>query len=61
MYLYLLNDKSEALDAFKVYKAEVEKQSGKSIKFMRSDMGGEYYGRFTEGGQRLGPFTKFLE
>ena len=25
MYLYLLYDKSEALDAFKVYKAEVEK------------------------------------
>ena len=25
MYLYLLNDKSEALDTFKVYKAEVEK------------------------------------
>ena len=37
MYLYLLNDKSEALDAFKVYKAEVEKQSGLSIKIVRSD------------------------
>ena len=48
MYLYLLNDKSEALDAFKVYKAEVEKQSGLSIKIVRSDRGGEYYGRFTD-------------
>ena len=61
MYLYLLNDKSEALDAFKVYKAEVEKQSGLSIKIVRSDRGGEYYGRFTDQGQRPGPFAKFLE
>ena len=44
MYLYLLYDKGEALDAFKVYKAEVEKQLGKPIKIMRSDRGGEYYG-----------------
>ena len=61
MYLYPLNDKSEALDAFKVYKAEVEKQSGLSIKIVRSDRGGEYYGRFTDQGQRPGPFAKFLE
>ena len=61
MYLYLLNDKYEALDAFKVYKAEVEKQFGLSIKIVRSDRGGEYYGRFTDKGQRPGPFAKFLE
>ena len=61
MYLYLLNDKSEALYAFKVYKAEVEKQFGLSIKIVRSDRGGEYYGRFTDQGQRPGPFAKFLE
>ena len=61
MYLYLLYDKSEALDAFKVYKAEVEKQSGLSIKIVRSDRGGEYYGRFTDQGQRPGPFAKFLK
>ena len=61
MYLYLLNDKSEALDAFKVYKAEVEKQSGLSIKIVKSDRGGEYYGRFIDKGQRPGPFAKFLE
>ena len=61
MYLYLLNDKSEALDAFKVYKAEVEKQSGLSIKIVKSDRGGEYYGRFIDQGQRPGPFAKFLE
>ena len=28
---------------------------------MRSDRGGEYYGSFIEGGQRSGPFAKFLE
>ena len=34
MYLYLLYDKSEALDAFKIYKAKVEKQLGKQIKII---------------------------
>ena len=28
---------------------------------MRSDRGGEYYGRYTKNGQTLGPFTKFLQ
>ena len=32
-----------------------------SIKIVRSDRGGEYYGRFTYKGQRPGPFAKFLE
>ena len=61
MYLYLMNDKSEALDAFKVYKVDVEKQYGFSIKIVRSDRGGEYYGRFTDKCQRPGSFAKFLE
>ena len=42
-------------------KAEVEKQCGKQIKIMRIDRGGEYYGRYTEDGQALGPFAKFLQ
>ncbi|KAL0411895.1 UNVERIFIED_CONTAM: hypothetical protein Slati_3779200 [Sesamum latifolium] len=50
----------EALDAFKVFKAEVEKQCDKQIKIVRSDRGGEYFGRYTEGGQAPGPFAKFL-
>ena len=50
MHLYLLHNKSEALDAFKVFKAEVEKQCNKQIKIVRSDRGGEYYGRYTENG-----------
>ena len=48
MYLFLLYDKNEALDAFKIYKVEVEKQLGKQIKIMRSDRGAEYYVRYTE-------------
>uniref|UniRef100_A0A2N9GQF3 Integrase catalytic domain-containing protein n=1 Tax=Fagus sylvatica TaxID=28930 RepID=A0A2N9GQF3_FAGSY len=61
MYLYMLYNKNEALDAFKIFKAEVEKQCGKQIKIVRSDRGGEYYGRYTEDGQAPGPFAKFLQ
>ena len=42
MYVYLLHNKYEAFDAFKVFKAEVENQCGKQIQIVRSDRGGEY-------------------
>jgi len=61
MHLYLLHNKYEALNAFKVFKAEVEKQCEKQIKIVRTDRGGEYYGRYTEDGQTMGPFVKFLQ
>ncbi|RVW79242.1 Retrovirus-related Pol polyprotein from transposon TNT 1-94 [Vitis vinifera] len=61
MYLYILHNKNEVVDAFKVFKAEVEKQYGKQIKIVRSNRGGEYYGRYLEYGQSLGPFAKFLQ
>jgi transposase InsO family protein len=61
MYLYILYNKNEAIDAFKIFKAEVEKQCGKQIKIVRSDKGGEYYGRYTEDGQAPGPFAKLLQ
>ncbi|RVW91499.1 Retrovirus-related Pol polyprotein from transposon TNT 1-94 [Vitis vinifera] len=61
MYLYILRNKNEALEAFKVFKAEVEKQYGKQIKIVRSDRGGEYYGRCLEEGQSPGSFAKFLQ
>ena len=35
MYLFLLYDKCETLDAFKIYKVEVEKQLGKQIKIVK--------------------------
>ncbi|KAL0453457.1 UNVERIFIED_CONTAM: hypothetical protein Slati_1323800 [Sesamum latifolium] len=60
MCIYFLEHKGEALNAFKVFKAEVEKQCDKQIKIVRSDRGGEYFGRYTERGQTPGPFAKFL-
>ena len=33
----------------------------KQIKIVRSDRGGEYYGRYTENGQAPGLFAKFLQ
>ena len=38
-YVYLMKHKSEA---FKEYQSMVEKQTGKSIKILRSDRGDEY-------------------
>ena len=61
MYVYLLHNKYEALDAFKVFKAKVENQCGKQIQIVRSGRGGEYYGRYIENGQAPGPFAKFLQ
>ena len=50
-YIYPIKERSEALDKFKVFKAEVENQHDKRIKIVRSDRGGEYYGRHTPYGQ----------
>ena len=36
-YVYLISHKSEALERFKIFKTEVEKQLGKVIKIVRSD------------------------
>ena len=41
MYLYMLRSKDEVLEAFKVFKAEVEKQCKKQVTIVRSDRGGE--------------------
>ena len=51
-WVYLMRYKSEAFEKFIELKNEVEKQSGKSIKTLRSDQGGEYLS--TE-------FTQFLK
>ena len=39
---WLLHKKSEAFDAFKHYKAWAEKQTGKALKLLQGDKGGEY-------------------
>nr|KYP54272.1 Retrovirus-related Pol polyprotein from transposon TNT 1-94 [Cajanus cajan] len=50
-YLFLIHEKSQSLDVFKSFKAEVELQLGKKIKAVKSDRGGEYYGRY-DGSER---------
>jgi hypothetical protein len=59
-YIYPIKERSEALDKFKIFKAEVENQHDLKIKIVRSDRLGEYYGRHTQYGQVPGPFAKFL-
>ena len=59
-YLYLIKEKSDVLDKFKVFKLEVEKQLGKIIKIVRSNRGGEYYDRHEDVSQHMGPFEKYL-
>ncbi|KAM2020379.1 hypothetical protein ACFX1T_023068 [Malus domestica] len=41
-YVYLMKYKSESFERFKEFKNEVEKKTGKQIKILKSDQGGEY-------------------
>jgi hypothetical protein len=58
--IYPIKERSEALDKFKIFKVEVENQYNIKIKLVRSDRGGEYYGRHTPYGQVPGSFAMFL-
>jgi hypothetical protein len=60
-YIYLLHEKSQTVDALEVYITDVERQLDRKVKFVRSDRGGEYYGRYDGLGQCPGPFAKLLE
>jgi len=60
-YLYLIYEKSQSLDMFKIYKPEVKNQQNRKIKAVRFDRGGEYYGRCDGSGRCPGPFANFLE
>ena len=60
-YIYPIKKRSEALDKLKIFKAEVENQHNSKIKVVRSDHGGEYYGRHTPYGQVPGPFARYLQ
>ena len=44
-YLFRIHEESQVLDVFKSFKVEVENQLNK-IKNVKSDHGGEYYGRY---------------
>nr|GEW04356.1 putative zinc finger, CCHC-type [Tanacetum cinerariifolium] len=61
MYLFLINEKSESLEMFKTFKAEVKNQIDRKIKVVRSDREGKYYGRHTDVGQALGSFFDFCK
>ena len=39
-YIYPIKERSEAMDKFKIFKAEVENQHNLKIKIVRSDHGG---------------------
>ena len=41
-YVYLMKHKSESFEIFKLFRNEIEKQTEKSIKTLRSDRGDEY-------------------
>ncbi|KAL6335669.1 hypothetical protein AAG906_032854 [Vitis piasezkii] len=43
------------------FRTEVEKQLGKVINIVRSDRGGEYYGKHGDARQRKGPFARYLQ
>ena len=57
-YIYLIHEKSKSLDTFKIFKAMVENQLNKRIKSVRSDRGGEFYGRSE---QCLESFAQYLK
>ena len=60
-WIELIQEKASSLDAFKSFKSVIELKTSKRIKCVRSDRGGEYYGRYNETGQNLGPFARFLQ
>jgi hypothetical protein len=60
-YIYPIKEQLEAMNKFKIFKAEVENQHDIKIKLVRFDHGGEYYGQHTLYGQVPGPFVRFLQ
>jgi hypothetical protein len=59
-YIYPIKERSETLDKFKIFKAEVENQHNIKIKIVRSDRGEEYYDHHILYGQIPRPFARFL-
>ena len=45
-FLHVLKNKFQVLDAFKEFHAKVERETGKKLKCIRLDNGGEYRGPF---------------
>ena len=60
-YVYLLHNKFEALETFQTYQTEVEKELDRKITVVRSDRGGEDFGRMDRDGVNHGPFAEYLK
>ena len=58
-YLFLLHEKSQPVDILEVFINEVKRQLDRKVEVIRTNRGGEYYGKFNERGQC--PFAKFIE
>ena len=48
IWVYTLKTKDQVLDVFKQFQALVQRQTGKKLKCIRTDNGGEYTGPFDE-------------
>jgi transposase InsO family protein len=48
LWVYTLKSKDQVLDVFKQFQASVERQTGKKLRCIRTDNGGEYLGPFDE-------------
>ena len=46
VWVYTLKTKDQVLDVFKQFQASVERETGKKLKCIRTDNGGEYLGPF---------------
>ena len=55
-----INDRSESLEKFKIFRTKQEDQHNAKTKVVRSDCGGEYYGKHAPFGQILGLFALYL-
>ncbi|RDX93712.1 hypothetical protein CR513_23987, partial [Mucuna pruriens] len=51
LWVYMLKTKDQVLEKFKEFQALVERESGKKLKYIRFDNGGEYCGPFDNGEQ----------
>ena len=45
-WAYALKSKDQVLDVFKDFHVKVERQTGKQLKYVKADNGGEYRGPF---------------
>lgn len=50
MQVFVLKSKNQVFGAFKQFHANVEREKGRKLKYVRADNGGEYKGPFIEHG-----------